>query len=369
MVVISDRRFMFQDGTSGNVLYYEPDVLSAQDYDPIGMILIGRNWVNGGENYRFGFNGYENTDEIYGNDIAVDFGARVFDGRLGRFFSIDPRTSEYSWQSPYAYFSNSPIWKIDYEGKGRYESREKDMNKFRKKENKVAKKVFGFNNYSSSTATDNQRAMVRDFTESRYKNKKWMWSESGGSDQDEMDDNTSLDNGTSRAYYRTRELVDQQDGVFNRQSVTTAFTIPTTFRSIDDKGVITLSADLNDINVNGGIQFSLNPTNARTGTVTIHQDDVAFVAFPGSPRQFPLLGPITLTSGNPTTAVTSINVNNGGHLTIRIVNRNTTLGTITTGLTGFVRTTPGPQEYHVSDNTGNYSFRKVKDTLNMKAGL
>lgn len=291
----------------------------------------------------------------------------MFDGRLGRFFSIDPRSSEYSWQTPYAYFSNSPIWKIDFEGKGGYEKREKDINKFRKKENKVARKQFGIKNYSSLTATDNQRAMVRDATEAQYKDKKWMWSEAGGTDQDEMDDNTSLDNATSRAYYRTRELVDQVDGVFDRQAVTTAFPIAMNVESLGP--LITLSADLTKDNVNAGIQFSLNPTGARTGTVSIYQDDVAYVDFPGSPRQFNLLPATTLTNARPNTGVININVNQGGFLTIRIVDRNWVPGTLTFNLTGFVRTTPGPQVYFASDKEGNYSFRKVKDTLNKAAGL
>jgi hypothetical protein len=69
--------------------------------------------------YRFHFNGGEAINEVYGNDNYVDLGERGVDTRLGRLnWSIDPRAAEYPWQSPYAYYANSPIWQIDYLGMG-----------------------------------------------------------------------------------------------------------------------------------------------------------------------------------------------------------------------------------------------------------
>lgn len=84
-------------------------------HDPFGMLLVGRNW-EGGSEYRFGFNGKENTDDIYGNDNAVDFGARLYDNRLGRWFSVDQLYKKYSWINPYAYNFNNPISYIDKDG-------------------------------------------------------------------------------------------------------------------------------------------------------------------------------------------------------------------------------------------------------------
>jgi RHS repeat-associated protein len=68
--------------------------------------------------YRFGFNGQEKDNEIKGTGNSLDFGARVYDSRLGKMLSIDPRVADYPWQSSYAYFKNSPISQIDYKGAG-----------------------------------------------------------------------------------------------------------------------------------------------------------------------------------------------------------------------------------------------------------
>jgi hypothetical protein len=69
--------------------------------------------------YRFHFNGGEAINEVYGTDNYVDLGERGVDTRLGKLnWSIDPRAAEYPWQSPYAYYGNSPIWQLDYKGMG-----------------------------------------------------------------------------------------------------------------------------------------------------------------------------------------------------------------------------------------------------------
>jgi len=103
--------------------YSSPTNISSQwDYDPGGMILPGREYIAGDENYRFGFNGQENTDEIYGDDNFVDFGARGYDPRLMRWLSIDAFEKLYPQISPYAFALNNPIKFIDQDGNTIFDS-------------------------------------------------------------------------------------------------------------------------------------------------------------------------------------------------------------------------------------------------------
>lgn len=64
--------------------------------------------------YRFGFNGKEVNGEL--NDGNYDFGARNYDGRVGRWWSVDPYKSMYPNISPYAFALNSPIKLLDENG-------------------------------------------------------------------------------------------------------------------------------------------------------------------------------------------------------------------------------------------------------------
>jgi len=68
--------------------------------------------------YTYGFNGKEMDDEVKGDGSSYDFGARIYDPRLGRFLSIDPHFKVYPEFSPYSYALNNPIRYKDIEGKG-----------------------------------------------------------------------------------------------------------------------------------------------------------------------------------------------------------------------------------------------------------
>jgi len=80
------------------------------------MILVNRNWVSGTENYRFGFNGKEKTNEVYNDNCFQDYGLRSYDVRLGRFISSDPLTKNYPYWTPYQFAGNIPIKFIDLDG-------------------------------------------------------------------------------------------------------------------------------------------------------------------------------------------------------------------------------------------------------------
>ena len=59
--------------------------------------------------FRYGFNGKEVDSEINGNGNAYDFGARTYDARLGRWWSVDPGCFTQPDQSTYKAFKNNGI--------------------------------------------------------------------------------------------------------------------------------------------------------------------------------------------------------------------------------------------------------------------
>jgi RHS repeat-associated protein len=69
-------------------------------------------------NFLFSFNGKEKDDEIKGDGNSLDFGARIYDSRLGRFLSLDPKFREFPSWSPYIFALDNPIRFIDVEGEG-----------------------------------------------------------------------------------------------------------------------------------------------------------------------------------------------------------------------------------------------------------
>ncbi len=89
--------------------------LSLVNYNPFGMVLVGRSWRPGSE-YRYGFNGKEDDPETYGDGNIYDYGFRIYNPRLCKFLSIDPLFIEYPAMSPYSFALNTPILCIDYDG-------------------------------------------------------------------------------------------------------------------------------------------------------------------------------------------------------------------------------------------------------------
>lgn len=84
---------------------------------PFGMVMPGRNWqATTAAGYGFGFNGKMKNDEIKGNSNSYDFGDRIYDGRLGRWYSVDKLAIKYKSNSPYIFAVNNPITQIDFDG-------------------------------------------------------------------------------------------------------------------------------------------------------------------------------------------------------------------------------------------------------------
>jgi len=121
LAAITDRRVQHINGST--VDYLLPDIVNAQDYYPFGMLQPGRTYALG-SNYRYGFNGKENDNDIKKDDVGVympgvqqDYGMRIYDPRVGRFLSVDPLTQKYSDLTPYQFASNRPVDGTDLDGK------------------------------------------------------------------------------------------------------------------------------------------------------------------------------------------------------------------------------------------------------------
>jgi RHS repeat-associated protein len=95
------------------VSHYQADLLSATDYYPFGMTMAGRSFEVAGT-YRYGFNGKEKEEGI--NIDNYDFGARIYDGRVGRWLSVDPMAYKNVPWSAYVFCGDNPISLVDPDG-------------------------------------------------------------------------------------------------------------------------------------------------------------------------------------------------------------------------------------------------------------
>jgi RHS repeat-associated protein len=106
---------------SDNDGIYENEVLVSNDYFPFGMLMPGRN--ENADAYRYGYQGKEHDDEMKSNSNSYDFGARMYDPRVGRWLSLDPLAGKYPSESPFNAMGNDPINKIDPTGMADHEVR------------------------------------------------------------------------------------------------------------------------------------------------------------------------------------------------------------------------------------------------------
>ena len=87
-------------------------------------------WLSGVVSYRFGFNGKENDNEVKGTGNSVDFGARMYDSRLGRWMSMDPLQEIYVSLSSYQFAANNPVYFADSDGRKIRGKTKEDIEKY-----------------------------------------------------------------------------------------------------------------------------------------------------------------------------------------------------------------------------------------------
>ena len=112
MATISDKRIAHStDGV--NIDYYLPDVTTAQQYYAFGSLMPNLTYTEI-NNYKYGFNGQEKSDEIAGNGNHNTAEFWEYDTRVGRRWNLDPKPN--TSISRYAAFENNPIANSDLLG-------------------------------------------------------------------------------------------------------------------------------------------------------------------------------------------------------------------------------------------------------------
>ena len=115
VTTISDKKLGVVDpSNSTRYAYYNPEIVMANDYYAFGMQR--KHYDAGIYYYRYGFNGKENDRDVKGEGNQQDYGMRIYDPRVGRFYSIDPLQKKYPELTPYQFASNSPVRHIDLDG-------------------------------------------------------------------------------------------------------------------------------------------------------------------------------------------------------------------------------------------------------------
>ncbi|MEL6843690.1 MAG: RHS repeat-associated core domain-containing protein, partial [Bacteroidota bacterium] len=112
MAVLSDRKLQIEDQSLSIGYYFTADIRSTKDYYAFGMEMMGRG--NNSEGYRYGFQGQEQDEEMYGGAISYKY--RIHDPRIGKFLSVDPLAPKYPFYSQYAFSGNRVIDAVELEG-------------------------------------------------------------------------------------------------------------------------------------------------------------------------------------------------------------------------------------------------------------
>ncbi len=96
---------------------FRTKIYNFANYYPFGMQHTGTEGsYDLTTDYRYGYNGKEKDDEIKGEANSLDYGARIYDPRVGKFLSVDPMASHFPDWSPYIYAYDNPITLIDENG-------------------------------------------------------------------------------------------------------------------------------------------------------------------------------------------------------------------------------------------------------------
>ncbi|WP_299361215.1 RHS repeat-associated core domain-containing protein [Winogradskyella sp.] len=111
-------RLTYADSDKNGSINANTEIISEKNYYPFGLLQKGyNNIMSANANSvaeKFGFGNKEFNDEL-GLDM-YDYGARMLDPAIARWFNIDAKAELYFNSTPYNYVRNSPIMRIDPNG-------------------------------------------------------------------------------------------------------------------------------------------------------------------------------------------------------------------------------------------------------------
>ena len=100
---LGNNRVSFKNVSGNN------NIISNTDYYPMGLTHYGELIQNSNYNYK-----YQNKEQLLANGYNMyDFGSRMYDASVGRWFNTDPQNQ---FNSPYLAMGNNPISVVDPDG-------------------------------------------------------------------------------------------------------------------------------------------------------------------------------------------------------------------------------------------------------------
>ncbi len=110
---LGNNRLSYSD-VDGNGNITSSEVFSKTDYYPLGLPHKGEYIANVGSRYNYKYQGKEL--QLENNLQQYDFGSRMYDGSVGRWFTIDPQAEKFYGSSPYSAMGNNPVMIVDPDG-------------------------------------------------------------------------------------------------------------------------------------------------------------------------------------------------------------------------------------------------------------